>query len=227
MRKWRKQLMNSLQKTSFYMLKCTQILIFNCFPDLFFVTVHLKGNKKVWSNTCRRVKRCTSARHVGRSTGVVADPSLSIWDFRVPVFMLTHAHYIIDCFMAFQRGFSANRCAPQPREDILAMKNPTCDIRTYTGGLLTCHHKWVLLDDEQEYVARRTPCITRHTSYVTRYTMHNLFLETSCVICFLFFFPSGVRHWDSIVNTDCCSIYWHLHPLLMTSSHRITFHHTT
>ena len=51
-------------------------------------------------------------------------------------------------------GFSANRCAPQPREDILAMKNPTCDIRAYTGGLLTCHHKWILLDDEQEYVTR-------------------------------------------------------------------------
>jgi hypothetical protein len=47
-------------------------------------------------------------------------------------------------------GFAAGRCAPQPREDLLVMKNPTCDIRTYTGGLLTCHHKWVLLDTEQE-----------------------------------------------------------------------------
>ena len=47
-------------------------------------------------------------------------------------------------------GFAAGRCAPQPREDLLAMKNPTCDIRAYQGGLLTCHHKWVLLDAEQE-----------------------------------------------------------------------------
>jgi len=56
-------------------------------------------------------------------------------------------------------GFSANRCAPQPREDILAMKNPTCDIRTYTGGLLTCHHKWVLLDDEQDQPWKNQPLV--------------------------------------------------------------------
>jgi hypothetical protein len=30
------------------------------------------------------------------------------------------------------------------------MRNPTCDLRAYTGGLLTCHHKWVLLDAEQQ-----------------------------------------------------------------------------
>ena len=32
-------------------------------------------------------------------------------------------------------GMPAGRCAPQPREDLLAQRNPTCDIRTYVGGL--------------------------------------------------------------------------------------------
>ena len=30
-------------------------------------------------------------------------------------------------------GFAAGRCAEQPREDILAQRNPTCDLRTYVG----------------------------------------------------------------------------------------------
>lgn len=47
-------------------------------------------------------------------------------------------------------GMPAGRCAPQPREDLLAQRNPTCDIRTYVGGLLTCHHGWILLDADQE-----------------------------------------------------------------------------
>ena len=37
-----------------------------------------------------------------------------------------------------------------PRETVLRDKNPTCDIRTYVGGLSTCHHKWHLLDADQE-----------------------------------------------------------------------------
>lgn len=47
-------------------------------------------------------------------------------------------------------GFQAGRCAPQPREDILVQRNPTCDLRAYAGGLATCHHGWSLLDAEQE-----------------------------------------------------------------------------
>ena len=34
----------------------------------------------------------------------------------------------------------ANRCPEQPRGDLLAQRNPTCDIRTYKGGLQTCLH---------------------------------------------------------------------------------------
>ena len=42
------------------------------------------------------------------------------------------------------------RCQPYPRETVLRDKNPTCDIRTYVGGLSTCHHGWHLLDADQE-----------------------------------------------------------------------------
>lgn len=43
-----------------------------------------------------------------------------------------------------------NKCAAQPRTDMLAMKNPTCDLRTYLGGQISCHHMWSLLDADQE-----------------------------------------------------------------------------
>lgn len=43
-----------------------------------------------------------------------------------------------------------NRCAPEPRTDMLAQKNPTCDVRTYTGGQTACHHMFSLLDADQE-----------------------------------------------------------------------------
>jgi len=43
-----------------------------------------------------------------------------------------------------------NRCDPQPRTDLLAMKNPICDVRTYVGGQTSCHHMWSLLDADQE-----------------------------------------------------------------------------
>ena len=33
---------------------------------------------------------------------------------------------------------------------VMKNHNPTCDIRTYVGGLSTCHHGWHLLDADQE-----------------------------------------------------------------------------
>ena len=47
-----------------------------------------------------------------------------------------------------QFGFY-NDCAPEPRESILAARNPTCDVRAYSGGLQVCKHKWSLLDADQ------------------------------------------------------------------------------
>eukprot|EP00041_Stephanoeca_diplocostata_P021125 m.486046 g.486046 ORF g.486046 m.486046 type:complete len:898 (+) comp21742_c0_seq1:58-2751(+) len=46
-------------------------------------------------------------------------------------------------------GFG-NKCAPQPRTDLLEQHNPTCDVRTYTGGQTACHHMFSLLDADQE-----------------------------------------------------------------------------
>ena len=43
-----------------------------------------------------------------------------------------------------------NWCAPEPRTDLLAQRNPTCDVRAYTGGQTACHHLWSLLDADQE-----------------------------------------------------------------------------
>ena len=43
-----------------------------------------------------------------------------------------------------------NHCEPEPRSDMMAMQNPTCDIRTYAGGQLSCHHMWSLLDADQD-----------------------------------------------------------------------------
>ena len=54
-----------------------------------------------------------------------------------------------------------NRCPAQPRGDLLAQRNPTCDIRTYTGGLQTCLHgahtaskRPIPIDGHQRAVAR-------------------------------------------------------------------------
>lgn len=35
------------------------------------------------------------------------------------------------------------------KNDMLAMKNPSCDVRAYTGGQTACHHMWSLLDSDQ------------------------------------------------------------------------------
>lgn len=42
-----------------------------------------------------------------------------------------------------------NDCEPEPRSDLRAMRNPTCDVRTYAGGQTACHHMWSLLDADQ------------------------------------------------------------------------------
>ena len=45
--------------------------------------------------------------------------------------------------------FSKN-CLAEPGGDLLQQKNPTCQVDTYAGGLLCCHHQNVLLDADQE-----------------------------------------------------------------------------
>merc|ERR1711920_1214401 len=34
--------------------------------------------------------------------------------------------------------------------DLLAMRNPTCDVRAYVGGQTACHHMFSLLDADQD-----------------------------------------------------------------------------
>ena len=49
-------------------------------------------------------------------------------------------------------GFSKN-CVPEGLPhgaDLLHLRNPTCDLATYQGGLSCCHHLWLLTDREQE-----------------------------------------------------------------------------
>ena len=41
-------------------------------------------------------------------------------------------------------------CRPEPYGDLIRQHNPSCFIETYQGGLSCCHHKWVLLDADQE-----------------------------------------------------------------------------
>ena len=45
-------------------------------------------------------------------------------------------------------GFYKN-CKPQPYSQMLDDKNPSCDLRSYVGGMLCCGHKVSLLDAEQ------------------------------------------------------------------------------
>ena len=35
--------------------------------------------------------------------------------------------------------FPPDRCLHSPRETVLDEHNPSCDLRSYTGGLVTCH----------------------------------------------------------------------------------------
>jgi len=48
------------------------------------------------------------------------------------------------------------RCQ-NPTETVLANQNPTCDVRTYVGGLSACHHGWHLLDNEQDVPWEKQP----------------------------------------------------------------------
>eukprot|EP01047_Picozoa_sp_COSAG01_P051512 COSAG01_NODE_5324_length_4334_cov_5.824321_1_plen_552_part_00 len=41
------------------------------------------------------------------------------------------------------------RCSNSTPTDLIATRNPRCDITTYVGGLSCCHHKWLLTDREQ------------------------------------------------------------------------------
>ena len=54
-----------------------------------------------------------------------------------------------------------NFCLPYPRTVLLEQRNPTCDLRAYSGGQLACHHMWSLLDADQEIPWQDKPLVYR------------------------------------------------------------------
>mmetsp|Transcript_2949 Transcript_2949/g.6209 ORF Transcript_2949/g.6209 Transcript_2949/m.6209 type:complete len:755 (+) Transcript_2949:19-2283(+) len=52
-----------------------------------------------------------------------------------------------------------NHCDAAPRSDLLAQRNPACDVRTYAGGQTACHHMWALLDADQQIPWVKQPLI--------------------------------------------------------------------
>jgi hypothetical protein len=59
-------------------------------------------------------------------------------------------------------GFGKQKCAPFPATVLNEQRNPTCDIRYYTGGQWACHHKWSLLDADQEIPWVDQPLVFHH-----------------------------------------------------------------
>jgi len=53
-------------------------------------------------------------------------------------------------------------CRGEPTTDMLSQRNPSCDLRTYTGGMSTCLHMWSLLDKDQDIPWPDQPLIFHH-----------------------------------------------------------------
>ena len=68
-------------------------------------------------------------------------------------------------------GFT-NYCQPEPRESVLAQRNPTCDVRSYVGGLQVCKHMWSLLDSKQENDARVQAWKALPLTYYQKYRIY-------------------------------------------------------
>jgi hypothetical protein len=59
-------------------------------------------------------------------------------------------------------GFRAGKCKPFPATVLNEQRNPTCDVRAYAGGQWACHHKWSLLDADQEIPWTDQPLVFHH-----------------------------------------------------------------
>merc|ERR1712176_482692 len=81
--------------------------------------------------------------------------SISLWPVSAPACICSipavpfgHGGGTIEYLPTGERiGFTTS-C--NPTESIWSNQNPTCDLRTYQGGLQTCHHGWHLLDADQD-----------------------------------------------------------------------------
>ena len=56
----------------------------------------------------------------------------------------------------------AKRCLQFPSSTMLLGKNPSCDIRAYTGGQSCCHHLFTLLDKDQVTPWQDQPLVYHH-----------------------------------------------------------------
>lgn len=75
----------------------------------------------------------------------------------------THGNQSIDIgtgAVAFKKP--GHSCKPAPEGCLLDQKNPTCDVRYYRGGQWACHHKWSLLDADQEIPWVDKPLVFHH-----------------------------------------------------------------
>ena len=61
-------------------------------------------------------------------------------------------------------------CMPEPRGDLIQQHNPTCFIETYQGGQSCCHHKWVLLDEDQQQPEHEMTYHLKYRFYFQNYT---------------------------------------------------------
>jgi len=68
-------------------------------------------------------------------------------------------------------GF-VNYCRPEPRESILFQRNPTCDVRSYVGGLQVCKHMWSLLDADQMNDERVQRWKSQPITYYQKYRIY-------------------------------------------------------
>jgi hypothetical protein len=68
---------------------------------------------------------------------------------KIPGSPLTQLHFSKDC-------------QAYPASTMLLGKNPSCDVRTYTGGQSCCHHLFTLLDKNQSTPWQNQPLIYHH-----------------------------------------------------------------
>jgi hypothetical protein len=91
---------------------------------------------------CACVRVCVCVCDAG-STGTIGGLAFSKNCLPEPYGMFCRPS--LRTFLTFPLTFAHARTG-----DLAQQHNPTCDLRTYKGGLSYCHHGWFLLDADQE-----------------------------------------------------------------------------
>ena len=77
-------------------------------------------------------------------------------------------------------SLSRTRCSDQPRGDLIAQRNPTCDFRTYVGGQSVCKHGWHLLDADQDVPWPDQPLVYHKKFRVRSYAAYLMCATPPC-----------------------------------------------